>query len=129
MRTALKYGAYVLIGLAVLLAAAGLVTQTDWFRGRLRGYVVRAADERLDARLAIDRVGGNLFRHIELGGVRLVREGDTLLSISSIAIDLRPRRLLAREILVDSIVIDGPRSALRRSDRTKPARAASAARR
>jgi translocation and assembly module TamB len=114
MKKALKYGAYVLIGLAALLAAMGLVTRTDWFRERLRGYVVRAANERLDARLAIDRVDGSLLRHIELSGVRLVRESDTLLSVSSISIDFRPRRLFAREIRVDSLVIDAPRAALRR---------------
>ena len=114
MMKVLKYGAYVLIGLAALLAIAGAVTQTDWFRERLRGYVVRAANERLDARLGIDRVGGNLLRHIELGGVRLVRESDTLISVSSITIDLRPRRLLAREIRIDSLVIDVPRGTLRR---------------
>ncbi len=114
MKKVLKYGAYVLIGLAALLAIAGAVTQTEWFRERLRGYAERAADERLDARLAIDRVGGNLLRHIELHGVRLVREGDTLISVSSISIDLTPRRLLSKEIRVDSLVIDAPRAALRR---------------
>jgi hypothetical protein len=114
MKKVLKYGAYVLIGLAALLAAAAVVTQTDWFRERLRSHVVRLADERLDARLGIDRVGGNLLRHIELHGVRLVREGDTLISVSSIAIDLMPRRLLSKEIRVDSLVIDAPRAALRR---------------
>ncbi len=114
MRKVLKYGAYVLIGLAALLAVVGLVTQTDWFGERLRGYVVRLADERLDARFDIARIDGNLLRHIELHGVRLVREGDTLISVSSITIDLRPRRLFAREIRVDSVVIDAPRAALRR---------------
>ncbi len=114
MRRVFKYGTYTLGVLAILLSAAVITTQTAWFRERLRGYVVRAANERLTAQVGIDRVEGNLFRHIELAGVRLVQEGDTLASVSSIAIHFRPRRLLVREIRVDSLLVDAPRVALRR---------------
>jgi len=45
-------------------AAALVATQTAWFRDWLRGYIVKQANQNLNGRLSIARLGGNLVEHL-----------------------------------------------------------------
>ena len=48
----------------LVIGAASLtliVSQTVWFKDWLRGFIVRQADDYLNGRLTIGRLGGNLF--------------------------------------------------------------------
>ena len=53
----------------LIVGAASLaliVSQTAWFKDWLRGFIVRQADDYLNGRLTIGRLGGNLFFGVEL---------------------------------------------------------------
>jgi hypothetical protein len=75
LRRWLRIGSFVLALFVGLLVVAIAATQTAWFRDWLRRYVVREADDYLNATLAIERLEGNVFTGDTLfrnsvGGVR-----------------------------------------------------------
>ena len=70
----------VLILLAGTASAAAIVSQTAWFKNRIRIYVISQASQYLNGELTIDRLGGNLFSGLELEGVAIALEGQPVVS-------------------------------------------------
>lgn len=87
-------------GLVLLIAAviclAGLIVvllRTTWGLDKARALIVSQANRYLSATLEIDRLSGSLLRGVVLEGVRLTREGRTLVSIDRVEVDYRVREL------------------------------------
>lgn len=81
---------------AALVCLAGLVVvllRTTWGLDQARALIVSQAGRYLTATLEIDRLSGSLFRGVVLQGVRLTREGRTLVSIDRVEVDYRVREL------------------------------------
>src|SRR3982074_1264553 len=68
-------------------AAAIIVTQTAWFRGWLRGYIVREAHQYLNGQLTIERLGGNLFFGIEMENIGLSMDGSQVVAVKDLGLD------------------------------------------
>ena len=83
MRIAKRFFHALLIVLTLVIgaaAAAVIVIQTTWFKDRLRGYIEREANQYLNGRLSIQRLGGNLFFGVEMENVGLSMDGSEVVS-------------------------------------------------
>src|SRR5436190_16977023 len=85
---------YVTAAILILLGAGLAVLETSWAKNRIRGLIVRQANEYLTATLEIGRLEGSLLRGIQLGDIRLSRDGRTLVAIDDVALRYSIRELV-----------------------------------
>jgi autotransporter translocation and assembly factor TamB len=98
------------VAAALLLVAALLgALQTGWAKGYLRGLIVRQANQYLTATLEIGSLGGSLVRGIELGDVRLSREGEAIVAIDRVTVSYSIRELVDRGVTIARIQVVRPR--------------------
>src|SRR5262245_49947620 len=96
----LRWVAYA-VAAVLLLVVVGLVAlQTGWAKEQLRRFVVRQANQYLTVTLEIGQLGGSLLRGIELGDVRLSRDGETLVAIERVAMRYSLRELFERGTVI-----------------------------
>jgi uncharacterized protein involved in outer membrane biogenesis len=100
-------GAAAALLLVVAAALAGL--QTGWAKGYLRGLIVRQANQYLTATLEIGTLEGSLLRGIELGDVRLSRDGEPIVAIDRVTVSYTIRELIDRGVTIARIHVVGPR--------------------
>ncbi len=109
----LRRVALVLIGLVlVILCIIGLAIatlETTWGKDQIRQLIVRQANKHLTATLEIESLRGSLFRGIELGHVRLSRDGRPLVAIDDITVDYNIRELLGPGVVVRRVRLVRPR--------------------
>ncbi|HXE81664.1 MAG TPA: translocation/assembly module TamB domain-containing protein, partial [Vicinamibacterales bacterium] len=99
------------LGATLIVSAAALsliVSQTPWFKVWLRGYIVRQANEYLNARLSIGQLGGNLFFGVELEDVVLTLDDAPVIQIKDIGLDYNFLNFISRGIVLDDIRVDRP---------------------
>ncbi|MQA31204.1 MAG: AsmA family protein, partial [Luteitalea sp.] len=104
----LRGALYVLAGVLVLIAIAMAAVETGWAKNQLRGLIVRQANQYLTASLEIGRLEGSIFRGIQLGDVRLSREGTTLVSIDDVSLSYSIRELLQGGVVIRRISLARP---------------------
>jgi len=113
LRSVLRAFAKALVGLIVIiLIAIGLgltAIETGWAKNRIRELIVSQANQYLTATLAIGRLEGSLVRGIQLGDVRLSREGRTLIAIDEIALSYSIRELVDRGTVIRRVRLTRPR--------------------
>ncbi|HMF93634.1 MAG TPA: translocation/assembly module TamB domain-containing protein [Vicinamibacterales bacterium] len=89
-----------LVGIVVvILILVGLgiaAVETGWAKNRIRDLIVRQANNYLTATLSIGRLGGSLFRGLQLGDVTVARDGRTLIHIDEISLSYSIRELIDR---------------------------------
>lgn len=68
-------------------AAAIIVTQTAWFKGWLRVYIERQANQYLNGQMSIGRLGGNLFFGIELENIGVSMDGSQVVAVKDLGVD------------------------------------------
>src|SRR3954468_24815925 len=81
--------AFVLVLIALALAAL----ETSWAKNELRGLIVREANQYLTAALEVGRREGSILRVLDLGGFRLSRAGQTIVSVDDVAVPYSIREL------------------------------------
>lgn len=113
MKRWLKYFLFLVFGVLFLIAGLILFTQTPVFKNWLRNRIVAEASKVLNGDLEIGRISGNLVRNIEASEILLRSQGDTVLYLPKLAIELTPTRLLRKEVLVNSVLIEAPYLKLR----------------
>ncbi len=89
-------------------AGAMIVSQTPWFRDWLRGFIVRQADQYLNGRLTIGRLGGNIFFGIELEDVAVTMNGEPVITIKEAGIAYSVLQLLTKNLVITSVRLDRP---------------------
>lgn len=98
--------------LAVLLAGLLLVTailsQTAWFRERVRRLAMRQADQALEGTLVIGAVEGNLLGGVTLRDVSLLQANVPVVRVGTVRLEYSIGDLLSSGRTVDRIVIDAP---------------------
>jgi autotransporter translocation and assembly factor TamB len=108
----------VLLLVATLLvgatAAVIIVTQTAWFKDWLRGLIVRQANDFLNGRLSIGRLGGNLFFGLEFEDLGVTQGGDRVVAVRSAGIDYSLVQFISGDIVIDHIRLDRPSVVLKR---------------
>jgi autotransporter translocation and assembly factor TamB len=107
---------YFLALVVVLIVAALLALETGWANERLRGLVVRQANQYLTANLEIGALGGSLLRGIQLDDVRLARPGGGLVSIERIELSYSIRELLGDGVLIRRLRVVRPRVLVERQE-------------
>src|SRR5437879_1553866 len=85
---------YVVAASLALVGLALLVVETGWGKNQLRALIVRQANQYLTVAVDIGRLEGSLLRGIELGDVRLTRDGQTIVSIDDVALSYSIRELV-----------------------------------
>ena len=94
--------------IAGLTALALIVSQTPWFKDWLRGYIVRQANEYLEARLSIGSLGGNLFFGVELEHVAVTLDGQPVIEVKDIGLDYSVFDFMTRAVVLDDIRLNQP---------------------
>lgn len=107
-KRALRWGFYVFAALVVLVGAALVALETGWAKNQLRALIVRQANQFLTATLEIDSLGGSLFRGLHLGGVRVSRDGQTLVGIEAIELSYSIRELFQQGTVLRRVIVTRP---------------------
>ncbi len=89
-------------------AAAVVATQTAWFRDWLRGYIVKQANQNLNGRLSIGRLGGNLFYGVEMENVALAIDGREAVRIRNIGVKYNALQMITKGISIAQLRVDQP---------------------
>jgi hypothetical protein len=84
------------------------VVETGWAKNRLRGLLVRQANQYLTATLSIGRLEGSLLGGIQLGDISLGREGHTLVRIDEVALTYSIRELFSQGVVIRSARLTRP---------------------
>jgi autotransporter translocation and assembly factor TamB len=96
-------------------AAAIIVSQTAWFKDWLRGYIEREANQYLNGRLSIQRLGGNLFFGVELENIGISMDGSQVVAVKDLGLDYSVFEFISKGLSVNEIRIDKPVLYLRRA--------------
>ena len=97
-----------------LLVVAGM-TQTQFFRDRLRSFALAQLDSVLIADVALGGIDGNLVTGFSINGITLSLHGDTLIHADQISLRYDLFALPGRSISVHDLVLYHPRIHLTRS--------------
>ena len=106
LKKILKYLTIIFVAFLLLFVLLGLFTQTPLFRSWLKNTVVKQVNKSLNAELTIGEIDGNLFQTLQLSGVLLKSDQDSLISVKSLDIKIRPLLLLQKLVFVDVIRVD-----------------------
>jgi autotransporter translocation and assembly factor TamB len=102
--------------LLLLVVAALLVAETGWAKNRIRGLIIRQANQYLSATLNIGRLEGSLFRGLELGDITLDRDGRTLVKIDEVALSYSIRELVQQGVTIRRVRLTRPYVAARKME-------------
>ena len=105
----------ILIFVIILSSSLIVLTQFQFFRQWLSGFVIDYINENLTAKVEFSDITLNPFRGIELKDIRLIAAGDTVLSAKSIFIDPDLYAILDGKFVINSIYLDNPRIKLLKS--------------
>jgi autotransporter translocation and assembly factor TamB len=89
-------------------AAAAIVSQTAWFKNRVRMYVVAQASQYLNGTISVNRLGGNLFSGLELEGVSIALNGQPVVSARNIGLRYNLYQVITKDLTIDELRIDEP---------------------
>ena len=106
---------YVTGGVMVLLLLLGSLTQTQFFRDRLRAFALAELDSLLVAEVTMGDLHGNLVTGFSVDGLTLTLDGDTVLSASQVGVRYDLFEIASRTISFHTIVLDRPTIHLLRS--------------
>ena len=97
---------------AVALALVGLAIgalETGWAKNQLRQLIVRQANQYLTATLEIGRLEGSLLRGLQLGDIRLSRQGQTIVSVDDVELSYSIRELVESGVVIRAIRLVRPK--------------------
>lgn len=77
-----RWAAILAVLLLALVAAAAIALRSDWAVGRARHELVTRVTDALDAELQIDELTGSLLSDVDIRGLRIVRNGETVISVA-----------------------------------------------
>ena len=107
-RRALRALALLAVLLVGLLVAAAIVSQTAWFRERLRRLAIRQAEQAIEGRLVIGRIDGSLVNGVTLTDVAVVQGDTTVVSVGRVQLEYGLRDLVGSGRVVERITVDRP---------------------
>lgn len=104
----------ILIGVAIASLLVLLLTQTRWGHEQVLGFTLRAASERLEGTLEIQRLDGNLLAGARLYGVALRGlDGEPFLLADSAFVEYSLRSVAGDELVLDNLIFYDPQIFLR----------------
>lgn len=108
LRWVRRAGVVVLV-VALLAVGAGVaILDTAWGRNVMRGQLENVLKDQFPGGATIGRIEGSLFNKLTVFDVEIDgRDGKPMVKIGALTIDAALRPLVARRVLVHSLVIDG----------------------
>ena len=116
LRRAARAVIVVLTLIVSVAASAIIVSQTAWFRNRLRDYLERQANQYLNGTVSIERLRGNLFQGVGIEHLAVSMDGAPVASVEDIAVDYNLFELAARGLTVNHIRLRKPMLYLRHAE-------------
>lgn len=107
-RRALRAVALLAVLLIGLMVAVAVVSQTAWFRERLRRLAIRQAEQAIEGRLEIGRIDGSLASGVTLSDVAIVQGDTRVVSVGRVQVTYGLRDLIGSGRVVERIDIDRP---------------------
>ena len=104
----LKILGYILIFIIVLLAIIALALRTSAVQNYISNKVMTSLSERYNAEWRIDNIKIDFMDEVIIDGILFKdQQGDTLLAADRLMVDIGLVNLLAREVRLDEVVLDG----------------------
>jgi hypothetical protein len=108
----LKWLRRILVGTLVLvvllLGAAGVVTNTAWFRGWLLQQIVVAANDALVGEVTVAGLDGSIWSELVIRDLRVTHGGEEALVVPAVRLAWTPLALLGGRVAVTAIEITDP---------------------
>ena len=95
--------------LALMLLTLWALAGSDWGRARLLAHAQEEVKAAAGASLEVASLTGNLFTNLEIGGLRLTREGRALLTIDQVELRYNPLALLGGRLRLGKLRLLRPR--------------------
>ena len=84
---------YIVVFILVVFGLGLGALETRWGKNQLRRLIVTQANQYLTATLEIDDLKGSILRGLELYGIRLSRDGQTIINIDEVSLSYSIREL------------------------------------
>ena len=115
--SAIRTVLYAVVAVFVVAGLAFAALGTGWGKNQLRRLIVRQANLYLTATVDIGRLGGSLVSGLDLGDIRISRDGRALVAIDEVSLNYRIRELFSEGVVVRRLRLTRPRiSAGRQAD-------------
>ena len=108
-KTALRVLLRAIAALLLLVVVAIVAIETGWVKDQIRRLIVRQANNYLTATLDIGRLEGSVFRGLTLGDVRVIQNGQTIISVDEVSFSYSIRELFEPGLIIRSIRLTRPR--------------------
>jgi translocation and assembly module TamB len=113
MKKIIKYTVKIIVwlfsGIIILIAVLALAIQLPVVKTQIVKIAEKQVNKILEADIAVGKLSGNFFTHLQLDDVSLiVLEKDTLAHISSLQVRYKLLPLLKGKILVKEVIINNP---------------------
>lgn len=117
MRKTLRGIGFALTAIIAVVCLALILSQTPWFRGWARAYIVRSASKFLNGELTIGNLDGNLFTGAILTDFAITMDGERVIVARRAEIDYNLNDLLSEGVVIDRIRLFEPEIIVRRDAR------------
>ncbi|MCG8603490.1 translocation/assembly module TamB domain-containing protein [bacterium] len=118
MKTTFRYFRYLLLGFVVLAVTLTIISQTDFFRNLVRLKVLAFANEQLNAIVEIEALEGNLLTQVDIVGLSVQMDQESIINVGRVSIHFRPLSLLSKTLELSHVVIDSAKLRLSQLDST-----------
>ena len=98
-----------LITLLVLVLAAVMVSNTRWFRDKIRTTAENQAARFLNGTLSVGAIEGNLLTGSVLKNVRLVQDGQEVVAVDEVRLSYKSWELVRSDLLFRDLTLTRPR--------------------
>lgn len=112
MKKIFKWLAYVSAGVIALASIVAGVSQTQFFRDRLRSFALTQLDSLLDAEVRLGEIRGNLITGFSIDSVFIAVQGEPLISAERLVLRYDLFQIPSKRITVSNVILVRPRIAL-----------------
>lgn len=99
---------YTVAAILVIVGLFLVVIELPWGKRQVLNFVVRQANNYLDAAVEIGELSGSLFTTLELRDIKLKKDGETIIDIGAVALNYRIRELIQDGTLIQSVRLTRP---------------------
>lgn len=107
-KAALRLLVRAIAAVLLLVVLAIVAVETGWVKEQIRRLIVRQANNYLTATLDIGTLQGSIFRGLTLGDVRLVQDGQTIISVDEVSLSYSIRELFEPGLIIRRIRLTRP---------------------
>ncbi len=99
----------VLTVIVLLITSLLLLTQTSFFREKVKSQMVKLLEKQLNLEFEIESIEGNFYNELVFKDVKLSDADSVLVSFRSLKINYDIKPLLKQTIYIDSVLLENPK--------------------